>query len=116
MRASMGFRMARQSIGLGVIRVQTGRRHREDEFLPAAIEVLRSPPPPAGRAIVWAIVGSFAAAVLWAWLGHIDMLAVARGKLVPSDYSKVIQSLDPGIVRAIHVRDGQEVTARSPLI
>jgi hemolysin D len=44
------------------------------------------------------------------------MVAVARGKLIPSDHSKVIQPLESGIVRAIHVRDGQDVTAGASLI
>jgi len=98
------------------MRWPVGRQHHENEFLPAAIEILRSPPPPVGRAVLWAIVGVFSTAVLWAWLGHVDMLAVARGKVIPSDYSKVIQALDPGIVRTIYVRDGQEVTTGSSLI
>jgi hemolysin D len=93
-----------------------GRRPTESEFLPAALEVQVSPPSPAGRSVLWAIALLFAAAVLWACLGRIDMVAVARGKLIPSDHSKVIQPLETGIVRAIHVRDGQNVEAGSALI
>ena len=92
------------------------RRDTELEFLPAALEVQQSPPSPLGRAVLWTIVFAFAAAVLWAGLGSIDVVAVARGKLIPSDYSKVIQPLESGIVRAIHVRDGQEVKAGALLI
>jgi hemolysin D len=93
-----------------------GRRLAETEFLPAALEVLASPPSPAGRAVLWAIALIFVAAVVWAWVGRVDMVAVARGKLIPSDHSKVIQPLESGIVRAIHVRDGQNVEAGSALI
>ena len=93
-----------------------GRRTTESEFLPAVLEVQVSPPSPAGRAVLWVIGLIFTAAVLWACLGRIDMIAVARGKLIPSDHSKVIQPLENGIVRAIHVRDGQHVTAGSALI
>jgi len=93
-----------------------GRRRTENEFLPAALEIQVSPPSPAGRSILWAIALIFAASVLWACLGRIDMVAVARGKLIPSDHSKVIQPLETGIVRAIHVRDGQDVEMGSALI
>ncbi len=92
------------------------RRARELEFLPAALEMQESPPSPIGRAVAWTIVCVFTAAVLWACFGTIDVVAVARGKLIPSDYSKVIQPLESGIVRAIHVRDGQEVTSGAVLI
>lgn len=94
----------------------TRRRSTEAAFLPAALEVQVSPPSPAGRAVLWAIALIFVAALLWACLGRIDMVAVARGKLIPSDHSKVIQPLESGIVRVIHVRDGQDVDAGSPLI
>jgi hemolysin D len=89
---------------------------RELEFLPAALEVQESPPSPLGRAVAWAVIGVFAAAVVWAALGTVDVVAVARGRLIPSDYSKVVQPLESGIVRAIHVRDGQEVRAGAVLI
>jgi len=91
-------------------------RNRELEFLPAALEVEESPPSPLGRAVLWTIVLVFVAALLWACFGTIDVVAVARGKLIPGDYSKVIQPLESGIVRAIHVRDGQEVNAGALLI
>jgi len=93
-----------------------GRRSTENEFLPAALEIQVSAPSPAGRSVLWAIALIFAVAVLWACLGRIDMVAVARGKLIPSDHSKVIQPLETGIVRAIHVRDGQDVETGSALI
>lgn len=98
------------------MRSRTGRQLREAEFLPAALEVLASPPSPTGRTVVWVIVSLFAVGVLWACVGRIDMVAVARGKLIPSDHSKVIQPLESGIVRAIHVRDGQDVTVGASLI
>jgi hemolysin D len=92
------------------------RLDRELEFLPAALEVQESPPSPIGRAVAWTIVLVFTAAILWAVFGSIDVVAVARGKLIPGDYSKVVQPLESGIVRAIHVRDGQEVKAGAALI
>ncbi|HET7875520.1 MAG TPA: HlyD family type I secretion periplasmic adaptor subunit [Methylomirabilota bacterium] len=91
-------------------------RSKEREFLPAALEIQEAPPSPVGRAVLWTVVVVFATAVIWASLGRIDVVAVARGKLIPSDYSKVIQPLESGIVRAIHVRDGQEVRAGAVLI
>ena len=97
-------------------RLRSARRLKEDEFLPAALEVQEVSPSPAGRAVLWAIVLVIVVAVAWACLGRIDVVAVARGKLIPSDHSKIIQPLESGIVRAIHVRDGRDVTAGSTLI
>jgi hemolysin D len=58
----------------------------------------------------------FVSAVLWATLGHLDMVAVAQGKIIPSGHSKVIQPLESGVIAAIHVRDGQIVQRGDPLI
>ena len=44
-------------------------------------------------------------------LGKIDIVASAPGKIVPSGRTKVIQPFETGVVRAIHVRDGQRVKA-----
>lgn len=78
-------------------------------FLPAVLEIEQTPPSPIGRAIVWTIIGVFAAAVGWAWFGWLDMVAVAPGKVIPSGYSKVIQPFETGVVSSIHVQDGQVV-------
>lgn len=86
------------------------RSDSEDkEFLPPAVEVLETPPSPAGRMLVWAIVGLFILAVLWAFIGEIDEVVVARGKVIPIGYTKVLQAEDKGIVKRILVQEGQKV-------
>jgi hemolysin D len=58
----------------------------------------------------------FAIAIGWATFGHIDIIATATGKVVPTGHTKTIQPLENGIVSAIHVRDGDKVTAGQVLI
>ncbi len=89
---------------------------KELEFLPAVLEIQESPPSPVGRTIIFIIIGLFSAALLWSIFGHIDIVAVAQGKIIPSDYSKVIQPLESGIIKKIHVRDGQHVKKDDVLI
>jgi hemolysin D len=89
---------------------------RELEFLPAVLEIQESPPSPVGRTIIFIIIGLFSAALLWSVFGHIDIVAVAQGKIIPSEYSKVIQPLESGIIKKIHVRDGQYVKKDDVLI
>ena len=48
-----------------------------------------------------------ALALAWACLGTVDIVATAPGKIIPSGRTKVIQPFETGVVRAIHVRDGQ---------
>lgn len=86
------------------------------EFLPAVLEIQESPPSPIGRAILWTIIAVFTAAVTWACLGWIDIVAVAQGKIIPSGYLKVIQPFETGVVAAIQVQDGQAVKAGQLLI
>jgi hemolysin D len=90
-------------------------RH-EIDFLPAALEIQERPPSPVGRAIIWAIVAFFGLAVLWAMMGEIDIVATAQGKIIPSGRVKVIQPMEIGVVRQIHVQEGQQVEAGDPLI
>ena len=93
-----------------------GREQHEIEFLPAALEVQETPPSPAGRAIAWLLVVLFVLVVLWSIFGKVDIVAVAQGKVIPAGKSKVIQPFEIGIVRAIHVEEGQAVEAGDPLI
>src|SRR5689334_7019658 len=67
------------------------------EFLPAVLEIEHAPPSPIGRAILWTIMGVVTAAVAWACLGWVDIVAVAQGKIIPSGYSKLIQPWETGV-------------------
>ena len=91
-------------------------RGEELAFLPAALEIVETPPSPVGRAIGAAIIALFCLALLWAWLGKIEIVASATGKIVPSARTKVIQPFETGVIRAIRVQDGQVVKEGDVLI
>src|SRR5262252_6799997 len=92
------------------------RRREELAFLPAALEIVETPPSPIGRAIGSAIILLFSIALIWAWWGTIDIVASATGKILPSGRVKVIQPFETGVVRSIRVQDGQAVKAGDVLI
>ncbi|MEQ1612361.1 MAG: HlyD family type I secretion periplasmic adaptor subunit [Hyphomicrobiaceae bacterium] len=93
------------------------KRNRDElEFLPGALEVLETPPRPAARMTAMTICAFVIATLTWATLGRIDTVAVATGQIVPTSRVKLIQPLENGIVRAIHVREGSRVKAGDALI
>lgn len=92
------------------------RTSHEAEFLPAALALRDTPIHPAPRVAMGLIVLFGLLALAWAVFGRIDIVASARGKLIPDDRSKVVQPLDTASVLAIHVRDGQRVAAGDLLI
>jgi hemolysin D len=82
----------------------------EKDFLPAVLEVIEKPPSPAGRIVMWTMFVLTILIILWSFFGHVDEVAVAPGKLIPIGNVKVVQSEDKGIIKAIHVKDGDKVT------
>lgn len=92
------------------------KRFVEQDFLPAAIEILERPPSPAGRLLLWLAIGFTLIAFAWSLIGRVDVVAAAPGKLVPKGDVKVIQPAELGVVRAIHVQDGDRVHAGQVLI
>jgi len=93
------------------------KRHKDElAFLPAALEIVETPASPVGRAIGLIIVLLFSVALAWACIGEVDIIASAQGKIVPTGRTKVIQPFETGVVRSIHVRDGQKVKAGDVLI
>src|SRR5450759_3928683 len=92
------------------------RREEERAFLPAALEIVETPPSPTRRAIGATIIALFCLVLIWATLGSVDIVATAPGKIIPSGRTKVIQPFEAGVVRAIHVSDGQSVKAGDVLI
>ena len=92
------------------------RLPHEVQFLPAALALQEQPVHPAPRYIQWTIMAFAALALLWACLGEIDVVATASGRIVPSGRSKIVQPSEVAVVKAIHVRDGQSVTAGQLLV
>jgi hemolysin D len=89
---------------------------REYEFLPATLEVLTRPPAPFSRFLLIFIVILTSFTIGWASLAQMDIVITGMGVVVPKGKVKIVQSLESGIVAAIHVRDGQAVKKGTPLI
>ena len=105
--------------GRELIAASGGRQLRPVDglaFLPAALEVVETPPSPIGRAISLSLIAAFCAALAWASLGSVDIIASATGKVVSSGRTKIVQPFETGVVRAIHVKDGEAVKAGEVLI
>lgn len=89
---------------------------RDREFLPAALEILETPPAPVKVAVMLTICGFFAVALFWSFIGRLDVHAVAWGKIEANGRTKVIQPLDPGKVASIAVENGSRVKAGDLLV
>src|SRR5690606_32705021 len=48
--------------------------------------------------------------------GEVDIVAVAPGRIVVSDGTKLIQPLEASVVKAIHVKNGDQVRAGQTLV
>jgi len=92
------------------------RPRSDHEFLPAALEIMEKPPSPGLRWLLLSLCTLFTVALVWSFIGKVDVIATASGKVIPSGNVKVIQPVELGYVRAIHVRNGQHVAAGELLI
>lgn len=88
----------------------------ETAFLPAALSLQNTPAHPAPRRLAWALMGLFTAAVAWTVFGRVDIVAVAPGRLVVPDRTKIIQPLETSVVKAVLVKDGDLVRAGQVLV
>ena len=92
------------------------RQSSDREFLPAALEILETPPSPIRMALLLLICSFFAVALCWSYFSHIDIIAVAQGKLQPAGRVKVIQPLETSRVVMIKVENGVSVHAGDVLV
>jgi len=95
-----------------------GPRRLADEaaFLPAALSLQETPVHPSPRRAMGVIMALFTIAIVWSVVGRVDVVAVAPGRIVVSDNTKVIQPLDIGVVKEVKVRDGDRVRAGQVLV
>lgn len=85
-------------------------------FLPAHLELVDTPLSPLPQWWARAIILFCTLALLWAILGHMDIVAVSSGKTITGGRTKIIQALEPAVIESIHVKDGQHVEAGQLLI
>lgn len=86
------------------------------EFLSAALEITETPPNKFSQIVLWLLIAFILAALAWAYFGHIDIVATARGKVKPDGNVKVVQSSGGGVVTEINVSDGDTVTEGDLLV
>jgi HlyD family type I secretion membrane fusion protein len=68
------------------------------------------------RAAIWLFVAMMAVLAAWSVFAELSEGAISMGEVIPAGRSKTIQHLDGGIVREIHVRDGDKVKQGQELI
>jgi hemolysin D len=93
-----------------------GRLSDEAAFLPAALSLQDTPVHPAPRRLAYALIALFLIALTWAIFGQIDIVAVAPGKIIVSERTKIIQPLEVSVVKRVLVRDGDHVEAGQALV
>lgn len=86
------------------------------EFLPAAEEIIETPPSPFGRVVLWLITALLIVAFSWSYFGKLDIIASATGKITPEGSIKTIQPASSGVVTDIKVSEGQKVKKGQLLI
>lgn len=85
-------------------------------FSSPAMAVQLMPPGAVVRMVSLSICAMVALALGFAYMAKMDIVVSVQGKVIPSGKSKVVQPLEPGIVRAVLVRDGQKVKAGDVLV
>jgi hypothetical protein len=86
------------------------------QFLPALLEIQESPPNPIARYLLAAILAFAVLAVAWSCIGKVDVVSIAQGHIIPSSRVKQVQPLLRGVVKEIHVREGQHVKTGDVLV
>lgn len=99
-----------------VKRYQALSRAEPAEFAPDVLRIQAAPPHPLPRAVLGTALALFVAALAWAALGRLDIVAVAHGKLMPRSYLKIVQPAEAGVVKEILVQEGERVRAGQVLI
>jgi hemolysin D len=68
------------------------------------------------RAILWIIVGTTIASVVWACFAKMDEVINARGKLEPRGSVQDVQTPVGGVVQEVLVKEGSAVSVGQPLV
>jgi membrane fusion protein, hemolysin D len=84
--------------------------------LPPGRAERESPPSRVAVGLSVAMVLVALSGLVWSYVGFLDVVAVARGRVVPRDRLQLVQAVDPGVVSRIRVREGDTVRAGQLLL
>ncbi|CDL79442.1 HlyD family type I secretion periplasmic adaptor subunit [Xenorhabdus cabanillasii] len=86
------------------------------DFLPTHLALSQRPPSPFARYTAIILSIGVLAALLWAYLGKLDVQATATGRLIVSGRSQMIQAYEQSRLITIHVTNGQHVEKGAELL
>jgi len=73
------------------------------------IEMLENMPAYLARGVVYLLIFIIFAGFAYSYFGKMDVVVKARGKLIPEGYAEVVQPATNGILKTIHVKEGDMV-------
>ncbi|WP_306151034.1 HlyD family type I secretion periplasmic adaptor subunit [Roseovarius sp. MMSF_3281] len=80
-----------------------------DHDLDRLAREMRGRSPLRGSILLFTILGFLATAVIWAAYTEIDDVTRADGRIVPSASLQVIEAAEPGVLKTLHVKEGEVV-------
>lgn len=92
------------------------REKDEAAFLPAHLELTETPISALPKWSARLIMLFLFLAVIWAYVGKVEVVTVAQGKIISSSRSKSIQPLETALVKNIYVKNGEKVKKDQLLI
>jgi len=88
----------------------------DQDFLPAALEVVETPPHVRETVLAYALCALITAAIAWSILGYLTTYAVATGKIRAVGQTKVVEPVERGQVSAIRFKEGDHVKQGDVLV
>lgn len=85
-------------------------------FHPPLIRLQESAPHPKRLKVLWLLLALLFFLLIWAFVGRLDIVAVADGKLVPAKYLQIVQPSEAGRIKEILVREGELVEANQVIM
>lgn len=83
--------------------------HRQPSPKPFDRPIILRQSPFWSRAIVWTIVGVTSLSIAWACIAKIEEAVPAQGKLEPKSAVKPVQAPVEGVVKELHIEEGEDV-------
>lgn len=71
---------------------------------------------PGARGLLYTIFIVFAALLTWSAFATVEEVTRGEGKVIPASQLQIVQSTDGGVVRELHVREGDRVNAGDLLV